>query len=33
MHMSYIRFFYLILGVAAAVTCIAGVSGERRSTR
>ncbi len=31
-HMAYIRFFYLMLGLAAAVTCIAGVSasGARR---
>ena len=29
-HMAYIRFFYLILGLAAALTCIAGVSGARR---
>ena len=25
MHMAYIRFFYLILGMAAAVTCVAGL--------
>ena len=24
-HLSYIGFFYLILGLSAAVTCIAGV--------
>ena len=25
MHMSYVRFFYLILGLAGAATCVAGV--------
>ena len=28
-HMSYIRFFYLILGLSAAATCIAGVRPQR----
>ncbi|MHC4415217.1 MAG: O-antigen ligase family protein [Planctomycetota bacterium] len=33
MHMAYIRFFYLILGLSAAVTCIAGASAARREAR